>query len=57
MFWGYLWPHRFCAEAPNNYMWVNLIYSMVIVVLGCYLQLHSYVSQKENENENKKIVY
>lgn len=48
MFWGYLWPHRFCADALNTYMWVNLIYSFIISLITCYLQQQSYASSKQS---------
>lgn len=38
MFWGYLWPNRFCSNALNTYMWINLIYSFFTLFILCYLQ-------------------
>jgi hypothetical protein len=46
MFWGFLWPNRFCADALNTYMWVNLIYSFIICLLTCYLQQQTFTSSK-----------
>lgn len=42
MFWGYLWPNRFCSNALNTYMWINLIYSFFTLFILCYLQQQVY---------------
>lgn len=48
MFWGYLWPHNYCADSLSTYMWVNLIYSFIISLLTCYLQQQSFSGAREN---------
>jgi hypothetical protein len=55
MFWGYLWPHRFCASGFNSYMWVNLIVGFLQILLLFFFQ-REFKNQVEVERTKQRSI-
>ena len=55
MFWGYLWKWRMCADSLGTYMWVNLIYGMIMVLILCYLGQQTLTVKRGVEEPESKV--
>ena len=44
MFWGYLAGTGACSQALSTYMWINLIYSLFVLLAMCYNQQQVYTT-------------
>ena len=44
MFWGHLWKSPLCSHHLSIYMWINLVYSSLILMFLCYNQQQVYTT-------------
>lgn len=50
IFWGYLSGTGACSNALNTYMWINLLFSWLLLFLSCYSQQQTYVAYSVNRS-------